>query len=52
MSKKYVMQPKDEKCHELYVKWALEHLNAAVDAINRLNQYSDTNVRDFVKAQR
>ena len=44
---KYKLEEKDPKCHDLYVKWALEHINTAVDALDLFDAYSNINVLDM-----
>lgn len=44
MSEEYKMNPKDEACHELYVKWAIPHLLAMREAIVKFDGFSNMNM--------
>lgn len=46
----YKMEAKDEKCHDLYVKGALEHINTALDCLHMLSKYSNINTFDLSNA--
>lgn len=44
------MNPRDEKCHELYVKWAIPHLLAMRKAIDVFDGFSNMNMLPIAAA--
>ena len=47
---KYKLQPKDEKCHHLYTLWAFEHINAAVECLEKLDAFSNSETLELSNA--